>query len=128
MGLDSQTRGNGRMIESLTPESVAAEIKLLRDDAGFNGTILIVEGETDANFFSSFLAKNDTLVRWLNGKPKTMRLAKILDEEQCQGFVAIVDADFWHIDGIPSPGLNIFLTDAHDLDMMILSSPAFNKV
>lgn len=116
------------MIDSLTPESVAVEIKLLREDAGYEGAILVVEGETDANFFSSFLANKNILIRWLNGKPKTIRLAQILEAEKCQGFVAIVDADFWHIDETPALGPSIFITDVHDLDMMIFSSPAFNKV
>lgn len=116
------------MIDLLTPESVASEIRLLREDAGFKGAFLIVEGETDANFFSSFLAKKDIIIRWLKGKPKTIKLAQLLEKINCEGFVAIVDADFWYIDGVPSLGSNILMTDVHDLDMMIFSSPAFDKV
>ena len=116
------------MMDELTPESVATEIKLLRDDAGYDGTILLVEGETDASFFKNFLIRKETLVRWLNGKDKTIRIVTILEEDNRFGFVAIVDADFWHIDGIPALGSNVIVTDAHDLDLMIFSSPAFEKV
>ena len=116
------------MIEALTPESIAAEIKLLRDDANYRGSILLVEGETDANFFASLFANNNVLIRWMKGKSNTLRLAQILDDDNCDGFVAIVDADFWYLDGVPQLGSNVFITDLHDLDIMIFSSPAFQKV
>jgi hypothetical protein len=116
------------MIDLLTPESIASEIKLLREDAKFKGPVLLVEGETDANFFSNFLIQGELLIRWLKGKSKTLKIAEILEKDKCEGIVAIVDADFWHIRGIPTLGSNVFITDVHDLDMMIFSSFAFDKV
>ncbi|UCJ14508.1 MAG: DUF4435 domain-containing protein [Phormidium sp. PBR-2020] len=51
-----------------------------------------------------------------------------LSENYFQGAIAIVDADFDRIQNVNHNNSNIFTTDTHDLETMILDSPALEKV
>jgi hypothetical protein len=117
------------VIEDLTSDSAATEIRMLRLDARYQGAIMLVEGATDARLFENLVASPQVTIRWLDGKERTLAVLKLLEQANERGVIAVVDADFWHLDGIPAElGENVMFTDTHDMDLMIFSSPASRKV
>jgi len=57
-----------------------------------------------------------------------MKAILMLEKEDLAGVLAILDADFWHLDGVPHSSSNLLLTDFHDLEMMIINSKALDIV
>jgi hypothetical protein len=116
------------MIGYITPESVASEVRLLRNDEQYQGAFLFVEGGKDATFFGNYVDSKSCLVRLVKGRPNVLKLISILESEGYTGILAIVDADYWHIEGISPPSSNVLITDTHDVETMIFASPAINKI
>lgn len=94
---------------------------------------LIVEGEKDRKVFENIVDPNN--IRPINcwiipaeGKENAIKLLSKLEIRKCDGVLVIIDADFWHLDGLPFKNSNIKLTDTHDLETMIIKSPALEKV
>jgi len=62
------------------------------------------------------------------GKNNAIGVINILNIENFKGVMAIVDADFWNLDGTKPSWSNILLTDSHDLETMLFNSGAFEKI
>lgn len=116
------------MLDLLTPESVAAELHLLREDVGYKGAFLFVEGDTDYALFANFLNTENCQIKRLEGKEKVLKLIEIMIKDGDGLCLAIVDADFWHIEKKQPPFENVFVTDTHDIETQIFMSPALEKV
>jgi len=118
------------MRENLTPESIAVDIHFRRSQ--FKGTFLIVEGDTDQRFYGRFIDEESCQTVAANGKPSAkqnaIRIIEILKNENFDGALAIVDADFSRLEGKEPDNDNIFMTDTHDLETMILKSHALEKL
>jgi Protein of unknown function (DUF4435) len=118
------------MRSSLTNDRYANAIRLKRST--FAGTFLLVEGSSDQAFYNQFIDKSACVITPIPGKPSSKILAitilKILEQDSFQGVLAIVDADFDHLETLPTSGSNLLRTDSHDLETMILSSNALEKV
>jgi hypothetical protein len=52
----------------------------------------------------------------------------LLDRRGLKGALAVVDADYCVLEGIHPDSPNLFLTDTHDLETMLLRSPALERV
>ncbi|MEH2113837.1 DUF4435 domain-containing protein [Nostoc sp.] len=118
------------MRDFLTVDRVANQIRLRRST--YTGTFLLVEGSSDKTFYQRFV---DQLVCELvetSGKPSSKQRAidilKILEQSNFQGVLAIVDADFDRLETLLYTSPNLLRTDSHDLETMLINSPAFNKV
>lgn len=105
---------------------VANEIRMLRTQ--HNGCFLITEGDTDARFFGNVTDTANCEIVNAHKKDIAVGALAILEKESFQGVLAIVDADFWVLDGNEQNSINLFLTDTHDLETLILTSPALEKV
>jgi hypothetical protein len=114
------------MKQYLTPNSITSDIRMRRSQ--FKGTFIIVEGDTDQRFFKRFVEENLCQIVSAYNKENAIDILEILDKDRFDGVLAIVDADFWRIDGIEYLKANLFLTDTHDLETMILRSPALEKL
>lgn len=114
------------MIENLTGADIAAEIKMLRTK--YTGAIAIVEGDSDELIYRRFF--NMTLCNILSayGKQNAIEANKILEDEGFKGIIVIVDADFDWLNGNTPNSSNIFLTDSHDIEIMMINSLAFDRV
>ena len=92
---------------------------------------MLVEGGTDKTFYERFIDRVACQVVTTSGKPsskqRAIQILGILDKENFQGILAIVDADFDRLEGF-SRIPNLILTDTHDLETMLIQSPAFDKV
>ncbi|MBD2312831.1 DUF4435 domain-containing protein [Desertifilum sp. FACHB-1129] len=116
------------MREYLTPEREATAIRLRRST--FSGTFLLVEGSSDKIFYERFVDKTECTVitNSIPGKQRVIEVLLILENSKFQGILAIVDADFDHLETPLHIDLNLIRTDTHDLETMLLQSPALDKV
>lgn len=111
------------------PDDIANEIILTRNDPGKELlSFLLVEGHTDRNFYRTFTDVNKCQIFIAYSKSTALQVVSILENEAFPGILAIVDADFDVLEGkFPDSG-NVLLTDAHDLETMIMKSPALERV
>ena len=118
------------MREYLSPERDANAIRLQRST--FLGTFLLVEGKSDKIFYEHLVDKLKCQVKIFSDessqKLRVIKVLDILDKSNFDGVIAIVDADFEHLGGLNYNTPNLFLTDTHDLETMIVKSPALEKV
>jgi len=115
------------MRESLTAHDIANEIRMARG-ASFSGAFLIVEGGTDSRLYKQFVDQDLCKIIPSYGKENAIDVLGILGRENFDGLLAVVDADFWRLDGIEPTSPNLLITDTHDLETMILKSPALEKL
>lgn len=113
------------MKKYLNPDSIANEIRMTRGQ--YKGTFLLVEGSTDALLFER-LTSGRCKVIFSNGKDNAIRVIEILESCNFMGVLAIVDSDFWSLDGVKPPSPNILVTDGHDLETMLIFSEALERV
>ena len=108
-----------------SPCVIANAIRMKR--VQHKGPFLIVEGSSDARFYKMFINHKACRVVPANSKEAVLQVVSSLESE-VEGILGIVDADFWKVDGIEPPSSNVIMTDTHDLESLILSSSALNKV
>jgi len=114
------------MIESITVDDLCNEARMVR--VGSSSTVLVLEGETDRRLFSRFVSAEDVTIVVAMSKEWAAGLVGRLEAEGVRGVVAILDADFQHLEQGQVASQNILLTDYHDVEVMLLCSGAFNTL
>ncbi|PXF59042.1 MAG: hypothetical protein C4B59_12200 [Candidatus Methanogaster sp.] len=109
-----------------TVYSIVNTVRMMRTQ--YTGTILIVEGGTDARVYGRLVNEVECRLIPATGKDKAISALELLENSGFGGVLAIVDADFWRLDGIDSNSSNLLLTDSHDLETMILYSDVLDNV
>lgn len=100
--------------------------------AGFDGVVVFVEGPTDMIVFEDFLPKDRFRVIHAVSKDIALEALSLIDsydnvpEEKKRRVVALVDADFDRCLGIGCRTRS-FVTDQHDLEVMMVWSEAFSR-
>lgn len=88
---------------------------------------MFVEGVSDENFWKRFIEKNTIRIQQVNGWENVANCVLEFNKASLNKYcIGIIDYDFESI--YPCKGLmaeNIFFTDYHDLEMMIILSPAW---
>jgi hypothetical protein len=108
-------------------ESVAAKVVLRRPV--FPGAIMLVEGPSDAEFWTSYARRGV-----LHCEPCSGRLTLIQEHttlhkaDRLTGVLTVMDADWDHIDQVQYDLPDLFVTDTRDLESMLLRTPALDKV
>jgi len=111
------------------PDDMANEIILTRDDPGNKFlSFLLVEGHTDRNFYRRFTNPYKCQITITYSKSTALQVVSILEQEAFPGILAIVDADFDILEGKLPDSSNVLFTDAHDLETMLMKSPALERV
>jgi Protein of unknown function (DUF4435) len=113
------------MLEHLDGYHVAAQVRFIRQVR--KGTILIVEGETDARVLDRFIDSTSCDFEVGFGKKNVINALDLLEDEGFPGVVAIVDADFDRLLGKTYRLENLRLTDSHDLDLTIFVTSALER-
>ncbi|MDD2260561.1 MAG: DUF4435 domain-containing protein, partial [Acholeplasmataceae bacterium] len=130
------------MTPYLTKERYWGEIRLYRESGAHRGPFLVVEGDSDWKFFSKHVLDDSSCQRIfikprskrekVGGKSTVIDVVKYANESinYRNRVIGIVDSDFEKINktkefdernyDLP----NIFSTDTHDLETMILATPA----
>jgi hypothetical protein len=118
------------MRDHLSVDRDANAIRLRRST--FSGTFLLVEGSSDRIFYERFVERTVCTLISISGKPSSklriITVLSILESSGFQGVLAIVDADFDHLEVSLHSTSNLLRTDTHDLETMLLQSSALDKV
>jgi hypothetical protein len=115
------------------PNDIANEIILTRDYPGNEFlSFLLVEGHADRNFYKTFADTNKCEItiahNEFDARSTVLGVLSILEENSVPGVLAIVDADFDILEGKSPHSPNLLFTDTHDLETMLIKSPALEKV
>lgn len=111
----------------LTATRLATKLQMLRSGKK-SKTFMVVEGVTDYRLYSKLINRETCEVIIGESKQNVVEAISICKVQKMQGILGIVDADFWHLDGVCDLPTNLFLTDAHDLECMMLQSPAYESI
>lgn len=116
------------MTNNLKPDRIANRIRLLRTQSQYTGSFLIAEGDTDARVWKNLVDSTKCRVENAHNKNNAVAVLNILEQGKFDGVLAIVDADFDILEGSVPLSPNLLFTDTHDLETMLLKSPALEKV
>ncbi len=113
-----------------TGDADANQIRMRRST--FTGVFLLVEGSSDKFFYECFVDKLICQISVISGKPsskeRVIAVLDILEKSNFLGVLGIVDADFDRLESLSYNSPNLLLTDTHDLETMLINSPALDKV
>ena len=107
-------------------KAVAGEIYLLR--ASGNKTILIVEGDSDSKFFRSYVDVSSCEIVISRGRDNALKALHHLKERKYLGVLAVIDRDYDDFLGIIHNCEDIIVNSEHDIEIMMVKSPAFEKL
>jgi hypothetical protein len=116
------------MKEYINPNYIANQIRLLRTQSQYTGSFLIAEGDTDARVWKNLVNSTKCRVENAQNKDNAVKVLNILEQDNFAGVLAVVDADFDILEGSLPFSQNLLFTDTHDLETMLLKSPALEKV
>ena len=122
---------NDDSFDMASPDRLLSSILFIRPPKD-NNAILIVEGNTDIKFYNSFVNDEKYVILsdvfdnfdGIRGgkKDKVIETIKMANKDGIKGIIGIVDADFDNLlDGIHIVD-NLYRTDTHDLESMLLKS------
>lgn len=118
------------MREYLSVDRDANAIRMRRST--FSGTFLLVEGSSDKSFYERFVDRAICILVIISGNPsrknRVIEVLGSLQKSNFHGILAIVDADFERLEGFLDDNPDLFRTDLHDLETMLINSPALEKV
>lgn len=109
----------------ITPERTANAIM---QDSRFTGHYLIVEGKKDEKLYGKFINKDEVRIKPAFGNEKVKRVIEILDERGFERKIGIIDSDFKRILKITENLGGLFITDDHDIEVMIIKTKALEHV
>lgn len=105
---------------------IANEIRLTRSHHG--GSFLVVEGRDDRLFIEAFTSSDSCRIFVAGGKDNVLDAIDVLDRIGFPGALGLVDSDFDRIYGVPRRSKNVVSYDCHDLETMLMFSPALDRV
>jgi hypothetical protein len=89
---------------------------------------LLVEGGSDQRFWTARVDIRRCQVRTTDGRAQALRELDTIRSEGRKGFIAVLDADFDRIEGTLLEDPDVVWTDLHDLESILVASPALEKV
>ncbi|MDC3956012.1 DUF4435 domain-containing protein [Polyangium jinanense] len=114
------------MLDAINGAHIANKIRMERSQHA--GSFLVVEGVSDKRFFDWLIDKNKCKIVVAYGRDKALDAFHRLQVPSFDGVLFVIDADFDAIEGRKPPSISVIFTDTHDLETMLLASPAFEKV
>lgn len=114
------------MKEYLTSDHLANTVRMARSID--NRAVMFVEGATDARFFERFVDLDGCKVVAAHDRKRALGALRLLNSSAFSGVLAVVDADFVRITSTFESDRNLFYSDGHDLEVMLLRSQALDIV
>ncbi len=108
-------------------ERIAQKIKMSLDNAPFCIGIL-VESHKDEVIFRKFFDTQKCRFYPQGGKYKLLSVLEMLNQSIKRNVIGIIDADFRRILGTITEFENLFLTDKHDVELMMMFSEAWQNM
>lgn len=116
------------VISSLTPSSVVARVGMILGHPMYKSKVLlVVEGNDDKKVYGRMFDKDIVIVYPLGSCNNFDILLKTLNPKFYPRLAVIKDADFEHIVGLEYTYPNLFRTDTHDAETMMMTD-AFYEV
>ena len=109
------------------PADIANEIRMLRPQHR-DSSFLVVEGHDDSRFMWKFISRESCEIIVAYGKQNVFDAINILEADDFIGVLGMVDADFDRVERLINSSLNVVMPESHDLDAMLIYSPAFDLV
>ncbi len=106
------------------------EIRLLLNHPTYKRSLVIIlEGSTDIRLFRSLLNSDSVCLESVDGKNNLINVMKDLKEDRDISVIAICDADFDHINNLSGDReeSDVYLTDVHDSETMLVDSPSLKS-
>ena len=113
------------MEKDITAERTANAIML---NTSFEGHHLIVEGKKDQKVYEKFINDKEIIIQIAFGKEKVKEIIRILTERGFNRKIGIIDADFIRINEEEDIIDGLFITDDHDIEVMIIKTQALENV
>lgn len=76
----------------------------------------------------NFISLSTCKIEVARGKQNVCEVIDILDEDNFDGVLGLIDADFDRIEGSLERSHNFIMPECHDLDMMLVSSTALDRI
>lgn len=111
--------------EHITTERIANAIM---QNTTFKGHYLIVEGTKDSKLYGRFLNHQEIVIKEAFGKQKVKKVIQILTARGFDRKIGIIDADFSRITEEDIEINGIFITDDHDIEVMVIKTKALDDV
>ena len=92
----------------------------LRSDVGSKMVWILVEGEDDCRIYPHFFDDAKTKVEFVNGGKGQLLIALNTLSAETEQVIGIQDADFLHLEKSDPMVKNLFYTDCHDVEIMML--------
>lgn len=113
------------MEEYITTERAANAIM---QNTPFEGYYLIVEGQKDLKIYGKFINNQEIIITVAFGKQKVKEIIGILTKRGFDRKIGIIDADFTRISEEEDVIDGLFITDDHDIEVMIIKTQALECV
>lgn len=127
MGFNHRVGGSS-MQSYLTSKRLMTKLGMLRGGKK-SKTLVVVEGVTDYRVYRKLFDLECCEIIIGESKENVIEAVTLCKQAQLEGIIGIVDADFWHIQQEETYLLDqLFITDEHDLECMMLHSRAFEDV
>jgi hypothetical protein len=111
------------MRQYLNENDTVGEIRQARrHPTGKNYLWVLVEGITDQKLYAKLIDGKNTKVEMVHGGVEKLREVLVILSQETSQVLGIRDADFLHLNHQLESIENLFLTDVHDSEMMMLSS------
>jgi len=106
--------------ENLNAHTIANTVRMTRSQ--HDGSFILVEGDSDIRVYRRFVNQQECLLILAHNKDNAIGALAILEEDNFTGILSIVDSDCWNLETAYPSSPNLFLTDTHDLETMILAT------
>jgi hypothetical protein len=108
------------MLEHINQHTVANDVRMRA--ITFAGAFVLVEGRSDQKLYIKFVDGARVQVLLCISRDRVIEAIRILNQDGFARACGIIDADFDRLEARPPPFANVFFTDAHDAEMMILNA------
>ena len=105
----------------INPHSVISEIRMARS-ARPNLAYILVEGISDQRLFTKFVERQYCKIKGVEGKSNVLFAIENLRKGNVKGVIAIIDQDYDSLLGKVNVAENVFVTDTHDIETMIIKT------
>lgn len=89
---------------------------------------IIVEAQTDEKLYRKMFVQENCVFFHSNGWSKALPALQQANQQNLKGVICIIDADFRRIENDDPKVKNLFMTDCHDAEMMMINSPAWEGI
>jgi hypothetical protein len=113
---------NGSLRNNIDATDKINDIRLsLNTEVGSKIVWILVEGEDDCKIYSKFFDGKKTRIDFVSGGKSQLTIALQILTIETNRIIGIQDADFLHLEKVYPAVTNLFYTDYHDIEMMMLS-------